>query len=134
MGPAAVLASSVPVDHSLSDSWSVSESGKLLDANVTLPHTPVALSWRNWNPTSWQKVWVYRRRLDLPNVDPQQKLFLHVERAMVNATVRVNGKKVGSHGGGFLPFACEITDAVRTGSNEIEIELDSRWLNVPRAK
>ena len=130
---AAALASSVPADRSLSDGWSVSESGKLLDTDVTLPHIPVALSWRNWDPASWQKVWTYRRTLDLPNIDLHQRLFLHIERAMANATVRVNGKDTGSHKGGFLPFACEITDAVRTGSNEIEIEVDSRWLDVPPA-
>ena len=117
----------------LSDAWSVYESGKLLHGNVTLPHVPIALSWRNWDPQMWQKVWTYRRRIDLPSVDPKQRLFLHIERAMVNATVRVNGKEVGSHKGGFLPFDCEITDAVRTGPNELEIEVDARWLDVPPA-
>ncbi len=52
---------------------------------------------------------------------------------MVNAKVRVNGNEVGSHQGGFLPFDCEITDALRTGVNQIEIEIDARWLDEPPA-
>jgi beta-galactosidase len=94
---------------------------------------PVALSWRNWEPASWQKVWTYRRRFHLSNDSPQQRFFLTVERAMVSATVRVNGQQVGSHQGGFLPFDCEITNTVRTGASEVEIEVDARWLNIPPA-
>ena len=124
---------SFPADEiSLSDGWSVYEGGKIVEINLTLPHVPVALSWQNWDAASWQKIWIYRRRLDQPRAD-RRRLFLHVERAMANAVVRVNGKQVGSHQGGFLPFDCEITDAVRPGANEIEIEVDSRWLNVPPA-
>ncbi len=118
---------------SLSGAWNVYASDHLVAANVTLPHVPVALSWRNWDPVSWQKVWTYRRSLDLPDIAVQQRLFLSIERAMVNATVRVNGREVGSHHGGFLPFDCEISGAVRTGANQIEIEVDSRWLDEPPA-
>jgi len=118
-----------PASHqaiSLSGAWNVYESGNLIEGNVTLPHVPVPLSWRNWDPQSWQKVWTYRRRLDLPHSDPHQRLFLDIERAMVNAKVRVNGTELASHQGGFLPFDCEITNAVRTGANDLEIEVDSR--------
>ena len=117
----------------LSDAWSVYEGGNLMESNVMLPHVPVSLSWHHWDPLSWQKVWTYRRQLSLRTLDPRQRLFLHVERAMVNATVRMNGKEVGSHEGGFLPFDCEITDAVLIGENRLEIEVDARWLNVPPA-
>jgi beta-galactosidase len=31
---------------------------------VTLPHTVTQLSWGNWDPASWQRVWIYRRHFD----------------------------------------------------------------------
>src|SRR6185312_8791681 len=33
---------------------------------VTLPHTVVPLSWGNWDPASWQDVWIYRRHFRSP--------------------------------------------------------------------
>jgi beta-galactosidase len=33
---------------------------------VTLPHTVTRLSWREWNPASWERVWVYRKHFDAP--------------------------------------------------------------------
>ena len=32
---------------------------------VTLPHTVTALSWGDWDPTAWQSIWIYRKRLRL---------------------------------------------------------------------
>src|SRR5437879_8894228 len=36
-------------------------------ASVTLPHSVVKLSWREWNPSAWQRIWVYRRHLAGPS-------------------------------------------------------------------
>ena len=33
-------------------------------APVTLPHTVTPLSWQNWNPAAWERVWVYRKHFD----------------------------------------------------------------------
>ena len=41
-----------------------SESSSYDDSNfapVTVPHTVVPLSWKNWNYLAWQQVWIYRR-------------------------------------------------------------------------
>ena len=35
-------------------------------AEVTLPHTVVPLSWRDWDPSAWERVWMYRKRFDAP--------------------------------------------------------------------
>ncbi|HEY1216646.1 MAG TPA: glycoside hydrolase family 2 TIM barrel-domain containing protein [Bryobacteraceae bacterium] len=117
-------------DLDLSTGWDLYAEGELTQRAVTFPHSPIALSWHQWQPASWEKVWVYRREVTLPNLS-RERLFLSVERALTNAQIKVNGRPVGSHEGGFTPFECEITDAVRAGTNQIEIQLDSRWLNVP---
>ncbi len=118
-------------DRDLSTEWDLYAEGEIAQRAINLPHSPVALSWHQWQSSSWEKVWVYRRNVTLPNLLSKERLFLSVERALASAQVIVNGRPVGSHEGGFTPFECEITDAVRTGTNQIEIQLDSRWLNVP---
>jgi beta-galactosidase len=35
-------------------------------AEVTLPHTVVPLSWRDWDPSAWERRWMYRKRFDAP--------------------------------------------------------------------
>jgi hypothetical protein len=31
------------------------------------PHTVVPLSWRDWDPAAWERVWMYRKRFDAPS-------------------------------------------------------------------
>jgi beta-galactosidase len=118
-------------DVLLNGGWEVSVDGAVVERDAVLPHTPVALSWHRWTPSEWEKVWTYRRKFTAPILSHDGRLFLHIERALAQAVVRVNGKSVTSHKGGFLPFSCEITDAVHSGTNELVIEVDARWLNVP---
>lgn len=130
------LISAAPVseatrDLDLSTGWELYVEGRISQRAVTFPHSPVALSWHQWQPDLWEKVWVYRRDVTLPNLSSGERLFLSVERALASAQITVNGRPVGSHKGGFTPFECEITDAARAGTNQIEVQLDSRWLNVP---
>jgi hypothetical protein len=33
---------------------------------VTLPHTVAPLSWQDWRPAAWERVWVYRKHFDAP--------------------------------------------------------------------
>ena len=35
-----------------------------VSAPVTLPHTVVPLSWQDWDPADWERVWVYRKHFD----------------------------------------------------------------------
>lgn len=57
----------------------------------------------------------YLRRLTVPAAWKGERLFLRVGSANYRAVVWVNGKKVGEHEGGHLPFAFEITDLARFG-------------------
>lgn len=99
---------------------------------VTLPHSVTELSWREWNPESWEKVWIYRRNLSLDRDLSGKRIFLDFEAAMTAASLFFNGQKIGEHVGGYLPFNFEITDHITSGKNVIAMELDSRFdINVP---
>lgn len=105
----------------------------MIEDAITLPHTVTKLSWKDWAPETWEAIWNYRIGFRLPAKIDGQRLRLHVERALTKARVFVNGHEVGSHRGGFLPFSYEVTHAVMPGENSLEIEVDSRWLDVPPA-
>jgi beta-galactosidase len=98
-------------------------------ARVTLPHTVVPLSWQNWDPATWERVWVYRKHFDAP---PGMRVFLDVGAALTRATVTLNGIEVADHLGGYLPFSAEIGAALRPEGNVVAVRLDSTFnLNVP---
>ncbi len=99
---------------------------------VILPHTVTELSWRKWDPQSWEKVWIYRRRFSLDEDLTGKRVFIDFGAAMTAATIVLNGQKVGEHFGGYLPFSYEITDYLVEGENILAVELDSRFdVNVP---
>src|SRR5271170_7029489 len=56
-------------------------------ATVTLPHTVAPLSWQNWDPASWERVWVYRKHFDAPPGPGGMRTFLDFAAAMTRATV-----------------------------------------------
>lgn len=58
-------------------------------------------------------VW-YRKRFDY-ELKPDRRLFLHFGATNYETIVWLNGKRLGSHIGGFTPFDFEITDKLKDG-------------------
>jgi beta-galactosidase len=101
-------------------------------ATVTLPHTVAPLSWQNWDPSTWEKVWVYRRHFDAPAGLGGLRVFLDFSAALTRAAVTLNGTPVAGHLGGYLPFSVEITDHLQPKSNVLAVTLDSTFnIDVP---
>lgn len=69
-------------------------------------------------------VW-YQRTFDAPKPAPGTRVFLRFGAADYTADVYLNGKRVGSHAGGFTPFAFDVTELLRDGSNQITVGVDS---------
>ncbi|MGD0889619.1 MAG: glycoside hydrolase family 2 TIM barrel-domain containing protein [Acidobacteriaceae bacterium] len=53
------------------------------------------------------------------------RAFLHIGAANYRSRVWVNGQLLCAHEGGFTPFDCEATKAVKAGSNSVVIFVDS---------
>ncbi|MFY9930752.1 MAG: hypothetical protein WAK82_22400 [Streptosporangiaceae bacterium] len=49
-------------------------------ATVTLPHTVAPLSWQDWDPSGWERIWVYRRHFDAPAGAGGMRVFLDSPR------------------------------------------------------
>jgi beta-glucuronidase len=69
-------------------------------------------------------IW-YRQIFDYPK-KPGTRLFLHFGAANYEAIVYLNGEKLGSHTGGFTPFAFEITGKTREKDNFVVVKVDNK--------
>ena len=64
----------------------------------------------------------YRRELPVPALAPGERLVLHLDAVDWACSVRVNGRAVAEHTGGYLPFSADVTDALRPGEkNELAV-------------
>lgn len=97
---------------------------------VTIPHCINKLSWQNWDVNSWQKVYGYRKHFSLPQIENGFRVILHFDGVMVGATPCINGHKLDTHLGGYLPFEYDITSFIEK-ENILTVAVDSRWSNVP---
>jgi len=68
---------------------------------------------------SAERVW-YRRTFNVPKGWAGKHLILHFGAVDWDATVWVNGKKIGTHRGGYDPFEFDITEAINpAGAQEL---------------
>jgi beta-galactosidase len=100
-------------------------------ASTTLPHCVVPLSWQNWDASSWESVFLYRRNFSAPEEFASRRVFLKFDGVMVTANPLINGTALPAHKGGYLPFSYELTTLLKKGENVIDLTVDSRFQNVP---
>ena len=66
----------------------------------------------------------YRRTLVLPEIVAERRYYMKIDAASKAANIRVNGKEVGSHVGGYTACIVDITEYIRK-ENLIEITVDN---------
>ncbi|KAB8294339.1 beta-glucuronidase [Bifidobacterium avesanii] len=70
---------------------------------------------------------VYQRTFSLPERTIEgQRVVLRFDAATHAADVYLNGEKLGSHKGGFLPFEFDVTGKVKAGDNLLAVAIDNR--------
>lgn len=74
----------------------------------------------------------YRTTFSLGQEQQAGNLELQFEGVSARADLWLNGKFIGSHLGGFTPFAFDVTDAVKPdGPNVLAVKVDNRRMEVP---
>lgn len=68
-------------------------------------------------------IW-YKKSFDY-SLEDDKRLFLYFGAVNYTAEVYLNGKKLGSHTGGFTPFNFEITDVVKPEGNYLIVKVDN---------
>src|SRR5689334_8394599 len=85
-------------------------------ARVTLPHTVAPLSWGDWDPRQWERVWIYRKHIHGAALSGGRS-FVDFQGVMTNAAVYLGGTLIAEHEGGYLPWAVELTPYLTPGDN-----------------
>ncbi|WP_432380948.1 glycoside hydrolase family 2 TIM barrel-domain containing protein [Duganella sp. P38] len=90
---------------------------------VNLPHT--ARLEAKVPVDSWQGTAYYKKTFDA-RVAPGEQAVLRFEGAMNVADVWVNGKHLGQHLGGYLPFSYDVTPHLKAGGgNELVVRINN---------
>jgi hypothetical protein len=114
--------------QNLNGLWDYSITGKgapqpeIFDGQILVPY-PVesALSGIKKSLLPVQNLW-YKRKI---TVSPQagEKTLLHFGAVDWQTTVFINGKEVGRHTGGYAEFTVDISNAVKSGENELSVKV-----------
>lgn len=91
---------------------------------VTLPHTP-KIEPLIVNDQFQGDAW-YRKMIAGSAIDDSKPVWLRFEAAMNVAEVWLNGEKLTTHLGGYLPFTVELTGRLTRDHNELLVRLDNR--------
>ena len=84
------------------------------------PEAPLSGVGRQLQPD--ELLW-YRRSLGRPPHAQDDRVLLHFGAVDQTCTVRLNGVEVGGNHGGYLPFSCDVTDALVDGSNTLVVRV-----------
>ena len=95
------------------------------DGQIVVPFSPEApLSGVGRTVQPSELLW-YKRKIELPKLADDQRLILHFEAVDWMCACFVDGKLVGTHTGGYLPFSFDITDFATAGEAEVAATAES---------
>ena len=100
-------------------SWVQGECRESEFEKVTLPHTALRVPYSGFDEGLYQGVFCYRRRFRLPERCGGKRVSVDFEGAMTAAKVYLNGRLLGEHCGGYLPFSFDLTDTLRWGEDNV---------------
>ena len=70
-------------------------------------------------------IW-YKKTFDYTKTREQNRTFLHFGGSNYKTEVYLNGKKLGTHIGGFTPFQFEISEQIKEKENHLVIKVDNK--------
>ncbi|WP_455503062.1 glycoside hydrolase family 2 protein [Blautia sp.] len=119
-------------------SWEEQELYKDADAyakKINVPFCPESELSGIGHTDFMNSVW-YRREVELEEKQLEGRVLLHFGAVDYMAIIYVNGEKCGTHKGGYVSFAVDITDHVHAGKNTIVVNAadDTRSRLIPSGK
>ena len=96
------------------------ESDAVLPDMITVPFCPESKLSGVQHTDFMRGVW-YQKTVELTEEQCAGRVFLHFGAVDYEAIVYVNGKKAGTHKGGYISFRLEITELVAPGENVITV-------------
>ncbi len=121
--------------HKLTGDW---EFARADDPAATDPASVPAASWEQVSlphtariearppAQSWQGTAFYKRSLNV-KLKSGERAYLRFEGAMNVADVWLNGRHLGTHLGGYLPFTFDVTEALASGKgNDLTVRINNQ--------
>ena len=124
------------IDHGNSgEARGMEKPDALLTQKINVPFCPESRLSGVEYTDFMRSVW-YRRSVELTEAQCADRVVLHFGAVDYQATVYINGKKCGSHKGGYVSFSFDITEFVVPGENVITVhaEDDTVSLLIPSGK
>lgn len=92
---------------------------------VNLPHMNKEIPYNYFDERDYQFVSCYRKTFTYQDRWAGKRVFADFDGVMAYGEVYLNGKFVGSHKGGYTPFAVDLTGALQPGENVLVVKVDS---------
>ncbi len=111
---------------SLNGKWKFSvrdEKGNRPMGEIVVPFPPQSKAsgiGANFKKTD---ILVYERKFTMPTTFKKEHVMLHFDAVDQIATVYLNGKVLGKHIGGYIPFSFDITELLVSGENSLLVEV-----------
>ena len=102
------------IDHSDTGKERNFQNRETFNSKILVPYCPESTLSGIGNTDFMKAVW-YKREFDVPAEWDNGKILFHIDACDYRTEVWVNGKSVGTHVGGYTPFAFDITNVVKYG-------------------
>ncbi|WAC39636.1 glycoside hydrolase family 2 TIM barrel-domain containing protein [Pedobacter sp. SL55] len=94
---------------------------------VNIPHTWNALDVLDDEPGYYRGIGYYKKKLDLKSEWKGKKIYLNFGAANQETEVYLNGKKIGSHIGGYTGFTVALDQLNFDGKDELVVKVDNSY-------
>ncbi len=112
---------------SLCGGWELSvksKNGNTHLGKITVPFPPESRISGIERQLKKGEKYVYARTFAIPETVTGERFLLHFGAADQIARVSLNGKYLGEHIGGYLPFSFDVTDSLVKGENTLTVEIE----------
>ncbi len=118
-------------DAGTSEQWG---DGRVLPARITVPFAYQSPLSGIGEPAIHEVVW-YARSFGVPTEWAGRRVLLHFGAVDYHTTLWVNGREVGEHRGGHVPFTFDVTPYLRADENRLTVRVEDRQdVRQPRGK
>ena len=107
---------------SLNGEWEI--LAKDYNGTILVPFSPESVL--SGVGTSVGEAFTYKKIFSLPENFNRGRVILHFGAVDAEACVLLNGRELGCHEGGYLPFSFDVTDALKEGENALEVKVIDR--------
>lgn len=91
------------------------------DGKILVPFSPEAFLSGVHRQTKPDEYLHYRRKIEIPNDFMRDRILLHFGAVDQIGEVFINGRTVGKHDGGYLPFTFDVTEYLTKGINVLTL-------------